>query len=46
MFMESDKTQQMVFVSEVLPSLFHDTLEQFIRLLARDGTKFLRFLLG
>jgi len=41
--MGSDKTQQMVFVSEVLPSLFHDTPEQFIRLLARDGTKFLRF---
>ena len=43
MFMESEKTQQMVFVSEVLPSLFHDTPEQFIRLLARDGTKLLRF---
>ena len=43
MFMGSDKTQQMVFVSEVLPSLFHDTPEQFIRLLARDGTKLLRF---
>jgi hypothetical protein len=41
--MESDKTQQMVFGSEVLPSLFHDTPEQFIRLLARDGNKFLRF---
>jgi hypothetical protein len=43
MFMGSDKTQQMVFVSEVLPSLFHDTPEQFIRLLARDGAKLLRF---
>ena len=41
--MVSEKTQQMVFVSEVLPSLFHDTPEQFIRLLARDGAKFLRF---
>ena len=41
--MESDKTQQMVFVSEALPSLFHDTPEQFIRLLARDGTKLLSF---
>jgi hypothetical protein len=43
MLLVSDKTQQMVFVSEVLPSLFHDTPEQFIRLLARDGNKFLRF---
>jgi hypothetical protein len=37
------KTQQSEFVSQVLPSLFHRTPEQFIRLLARDGNKFLRF---
>lgn len=37
------KTQQLEFVSQVLPSLFHDTPTQFIQFLARDGTKFLKF---
>jgi hypothetical protein len=37
------KTQQMIFESEVLPSLFHSTPDQFFRYLERDGTKFLNF---
>jgi hypothetical protein len=37
------KTQQSEFVSQVIPSLFHRTPEQFIQLLSRDGNKFLRF---
>ena len=37
------KTQQLEFVSQVLPSLFHTTPEQFILFLARDGNKFLKF---
>jgi hypothetical protein len=38
-----EKTHQMIFESEVLPSLFHATPEQFIQLLERDGNKFLHF---
>jgi hypothetical protein len=37
------KTQQMIFESEVLPSLFHSTPDQFFRYLERDGLKFLNF---
>jgi hypothetical protein len=37
------KTQQMVFESEVLPSLFHSTPDQFFHYLERDGIKFLNF---
>jgi hypothetical protein len=37
------RTQSAEFVSQVLPSLFHSTPEQFIQLLSRDGNKFLRF---
>jgi hypothetical protein len=37
------KTQQMIFESEVLPSLFHSTPDQFFHYLERDGTKFLNF---
>jgi hypothetical protein len=37
------KTHQMIFESEVLPSLFHATPDQFIQLLQRDGNKFLQF---
>ena len=37
------KTQHKIFENEVLPSLFHDTPEQFIRLLQREGTRFLQF---
>ncbi len=37
------KTQQDVFVSRVLPSLFHSAPDEFIHYLSRDGTKFLRF---
>ena len=37
------KTQQMIFESEVLPSLFHSTPDQFFRYLERDGIKFLNF---
>jgi hypothetical protein len=36
-------TQQEIFVSKVIPSLFHSTPEDFIRYLERDGNKFLRF---
>jgi hypothetical protein len=38
-----EKTQQMVYETEVLPSLFHDSPEIFIKLLQLDGTKFLQF---
>ncbi len=37
------KTQQMIFESEVLPSLFHSTPDQFFHYLERDGIKFLNF---
>ena len=37
------QTQQIEFVSQVLPSLFHATPAQVIGFLERDGTKFLRF---
>ena len=37
------KTQQMIFESEVLPSLFHSTPDQFFHYLERDGNKFLHF---
>jgi hypothetical protein len=37
------KTQQMVYESVVLPSLFHLSPEQFIQFLGRDGNKFLQF---
>ena len=37
------KTQPGVFVSEVVPELFHTTPFDFIRYLTRDGNKFLRF---
>lgn len=36
-------SQQEVFVSRVLPSLFHSTPDEFIHYLSRDGNKFLRF---
>jgi hypothetical protein len=36
-------SQQDVFVSKVVPTLFHSTPEEFVRFLERDGTKFLRF---
>jgi hypothetical protein len=38
-----EKTQQLEFVSRVLPSLFHSAPEEFMFFLARDGNKFLRF---
>ena len=38
-----EKTQQMIYESEVLPSLFHDSPDQFIQILKRDGNKFLQF---
>ena len=38
-----EKTQQTIFVSEVLPSLFHNSPEEFLHYLAQDGNKFLRF---
>jgi hypothetical protein len=38
-----EKTQQLEFVSQVLPALFHNTPVQFIGFLARDGNKFLKF---
>ena len=41
--MGQDKTQNMIFVSEVLPSLFHDSPKQFLTFLSKDGTQFLRF---
>ncbi len=37
------RSQQFLFVSQALPDLFHSTPQQFLQLLARDGTKFLRF---
>lgn len=36
-------TQQIEFVRQVLPSLFHADPERFLQFLSRDGTKFLRF---
>jgi hypothetical protein len=36
-------SQQDVFVSRVLPSLFHSAPDEFIHFLSRDGNKFLRF---
>jgi hypothetical protein len=37
------KTQQMIYESEVLPSLFHLSPVQFNEFLGRDGNKFLQF---
>ena len=37
------QSQQQDFVSKALPDLFHTTPQQFMYLLNRDGTKFLRF---
>lgn len=37
------KTQQMIFESEVLPSLFHSTPEKLFHYLERDSSKFLHF---
>ena len=37
------RTQQTDFVSQALTDLFHTSPEQFLFLLGRDGTKFLRF---
>jgi hypothetical protein len=37
------RTQQMIYESEVLPSLFHLSPVQFIQFLERDGTRFLQF---
>jgi len=37
------QSQQIEFVSRALPELFHVSPDQFMALLARDGTKFLRF---
>ena len=36
-------SQQAEFVSKALPDLFHNSPQQFMQLLGRDGTKFLRF---
>jgi hypothetical protein len=36
-------THQMGFVYEALASLFHNSPEEYFKLLSRDGTKFLRF---
>ncbi len=37
------KTHQLEFVVHVLPSLFHNSPEQFLYYLSRDGNKFLNF---
>jgi hypothetical protein len=37
------QSPQIDFVAKVLPELFHNSPDQFMILLARDGTKFLRF---
>ena len=37
------QSQQKDFANQALPELFHHTPDQFIFLLERDGTKFLRF---
>jgi len=37
------QSQQILFVSQALPDLFHSAPGQFMQLLGRDGTKFLRF---
>lgn len=39
----ANKTHQMIFETEVLPSLFHSTPEKFFHYLERDGDKFLHF---
>ncbi len=36
-------SQQDIFVSRVLPSLFHSAPDEFMHYLSRDGNKFLRF---
>ncbi len=36
-------SQARIFCARVIPSLFHNTPEQFLSLLNRDGMKFLRF---
>ena len=43
MFRIAQKTQQMIFESEVLPSLFHSTPDEVFHYLERDGIKFLNF---
>jgi hypothetical protein len=37
------ETQQIDYATQALPDLFHASPEQFLFLLGRDGTKFLRF---
>jgi hypothetical protein len=37
------KTLSAIFTNQVLPSLFHIEAPQFLKLLAQDGNKFLRF---
>ena len=41
--MPAARTQQEKFVDEVLVDLFHTQAAQFLALLQRDGTRFLRF---
>ncbi len=41
--MVSERTQQIVYFEEVLPSVFHDSPGEFLFYLERDGNKFLRF---
>jgi hypothetical protein len=38
-----DQSQQLEFVNRTLPSLFHQTPEEALTFLERDGNKFLRF---
>jgi len=37
------ETQQIDYATQALPDLFHTSPEEFLYLLKRDGTKFLRF---
>ena len=41
--MNKVRTQPVIFETEVLPSLCHDSPEQFLYYLSRDGNKFLQF---
>ena len=41
--MDTERSQQIVFFQDVLPSVFHEAPGDFLFYLERDGNKFLRF---
>ncbi len=41
--MNTERSHQVVFCEDALPSVFHQTPDQFLQYLERDGNKFLKF---